>query len=81
MLRASLLRQEGGEVSLSSRDADRDMQPLSPADAPFQRLVGAESVETLRWYALGLERAMGIGLVDLLDGAPPALASWYPAST
>jgi hypothetical protein len=72
LLRAALLKQEGGALSLSIGDANQDCKFLEGADRAFRNFIGSESVGMLGWYVAGLVRSWSIVQIDTLDGRPPA---------
>ncbi|MEL7450033.1 MAG: serine protease [Pseudomonadota bacterium] len=63
LLRAALLRKEGGRVQL-----DRPVENLASAaaledDKQFEKVLGKDRYKTFRWYRTGLERALGVAHV------------------
>jgi hypothetical protein len=73
LLRAALLRQEGGALSLSAGDAKEDSGSLEFSDQAFRNLIGPESIDMLLWYLAGLESTSSrIVHIYALDGRQPA---------
>ena len=72
LLRAALLRQEGGALTISERDVEQDRTSLDPVNSAFQNLIGIKSAEMLAWYLAGLKNAWSVVRVDALDGRPLA---------
>jgi hypothetical protein len=62
LLRAALLRAQGGVVRLNAADAEADSKPQ--VTSHLQSLFGADRCRTLEWYQLGLKRARSVARIE-----------------
>lgn len=70
LLRSALIRKEGGRINVSHADKQLSNAQAIISDVRFEAVLGAERYKTLRWYELGLKRAMGVArIVDKTDHA------------
>lgn len=64
LLRAALLRREGGAVEMGTQDMrPGPLDRMSKAD--FERVLGADSFVTFGWYQTGLERSRAVARIGL----------------
>ncbi len=68
LLRATLLRKEGGRVEFDSPRDDHVAVQQLVADSDFEKVLGADRFKTFDWYRRGLDRASGVAKITDLNG-------------
>ncbi|MEA2078443.1 MAG: trypsin-like peptidase domain-containing protein [Pseudomonadota bacterium] len=63
LLRAALLRQEGGQVEIDNPARNLATAAALEADKQFEQILGKDRYKTFQWYRKGLERATGVAQV------------------
>lgn len=71
VLRAELLRREGGEVEV----APDQLRPGAPA---LERILGTDSPVPLRWYLNGLDRCQAVTRVETVSEEPVGTGFFMP---
>lgn len=83
MLRAVLLRREGGGVRLSVEKARADLREVDAmrADRSLEKVLGQDGFKTLEWYRTGLERCRAIARIETRSGQGVGTGWLIDAST
>jgi hypothetical protein len=70
LLRAALLRREGGGLRLSDAAARANLRDVDAirADPALEKVLGQDSFKTLEWYRTGLDRCRSIARIETLSG-------------
>jgi hypothetical protein len=63
LLRAALLKQEGGRVELQNPAQELDTAARLEADKEFEQILGRDRYKTFQWYRTGLDRAAGVAQI------------------
>jgi len=63
LLRAALLRQEGGRVEIDNPAQDLATAAALEADKKFEQVLGKDRYKTFQWYRKGLDRATAVAQV------------------
>jgi energy-coupling factor transporter ATP-binding protein EcfA2 len=63
LLRAELLKREGGSVELSPAELQAERQQNTKMDGKFEKVFGADSYVNFEWYQLGLERCRAVACI------------------
>ncbi len=63
LLRAALLRQEGGRVEIENPTRNLATAAALEADKQFEQILGKERYKTFQWYRMGLDRAAGVAQI------------------
>ncbi|MDH3614237.1 MAG: serine protease [Gammaproteobacteria bacterium] len=63
LLRAALLKKEGGEVEIHNLDQEVESAERISADANFETILGKDRYKTYRWYVQGLDRATAVAKI------------------
>jgi hypothetical protein len=70
LLRAALLRREGGGLRLSDETARANLRDVDAirADPALEKVLGQDGFKTLEWYRAGLDRCRAIARIETLSG-------------
>ncbi len=68
-LRAALLRQPEGTITLSPEDVPAEIARAEKAKSTLEKVFGADRTKTLEWYRKGLEQTKSIARVERRGGA------------
>src|SRR5262245_892299 len=70
LLRAALLRREGGGLRLSDAAARANLRDVDAirADPALEKVLGQDGFKTLEWYRTGLDRCRAIARIETLSG-------------
>jgi len=63
LLRAALLRQEGGRLEIENPARNLDTAVKLEADKQFEQILGKDRYKTFQWYRTGLDRAAGVAQI------------------
>ncbi len=63
LLRAALLRQEGGRVEIDNLTQTLATASALEADKHFEQVLGKDRYKTFQWYCTGLDRAAGVAQI------------------
>jgi S1-C subfamily serine protease len=63
VLRAELLKREGGGVEISTSDLRTENRESFTADGKFEKVFGADSYVTFEWYQTGIDRCRAVACV------------------
>jgi V8-like Glu-specific endopeptidase len=63
LLRAALLRQEGGRVEITDPARNLATAAALEEDANFEKVLGVDRYRTFQWYRTGLDRASGVAQI------------------
>lgn len=66
ILRAALLRREGGVVNLTPAEARREIESIERIG--FEKIFGNDKTQTLGWYQTGLERTRAVARIESVSG-------------
>ncbi len=68
LLRARLLKAQGGAVSLTSNALAQEMR--GPSSTKLEAIFGNEGAKAITWYRLGLDRCLPVARIETAAGAP-----------
>jgi hypothetical protein len=68
LIRASLLRCEGGAVTLTGDAAPHERAAVATADPDLEAVLGADRFQTLTWYKNGLECCASVARIETRSG-------------
>ncbi|MEA1891048.1 MAG: serine protease, partial [Pseudomonadota bacterium] len=63
LLRAALLRQEGGKVEIENPTQNLITATVLEADKQFEQILGKDRYKCFQWYRTGLDRATGVAQI------------------
>lgn len=63
LLRAALLRQEGGRLEIQNAARHLDTAKELETDTEFEQILGKDRFKTFKWYRKGLDRAAGVAQI------------------
>jgi len=63
LLRARLMRLDGGEVRLAPAEVGRAREQRAPRDGRLEAVLGAHGAQTYQWWKTGIERAASVAAV------------------
>jgi hypothetical protein len=63
MLRAELLRREGGSVELIAADLKTETLENAKTDGKFEKVFGKDSFQNFEWYQMGIDRCRAVACV------------------
>ncbi len=63
LLRAALLRQEGGQIEIANPTQNIAIAADLEADKQFEQILGKDRFKTFQWYCTGLDRAAGVAQI------------------
>jgi hypothetical protein len=68
VLRAALLRREGGSISVQPQNVAREIGAVVGATIQLEKVFGDDRMQTLEWYQTGLSRAASVARIERLNG-------------
>jgi hypothetical protein len=64
LLKAALLREEGGQVEIPSPRADEENLQALEDDSSYEALLGDERFESINWFQVALERCRSVARIE-----------------